>query len=174
MKIQSFSSATLWQALAEGWRLANATRAVSIGYSLIFVLGGLLIIGGLLAQGWTPFIIPAAGAFMLIGPVILAGFFGVARAYEAGERVGPGSVLAGFSRADKSIWALALVPYALGAIYDVAIGLALAQVVWHWQLIRHRTREGCFTAFRVNHWLGFTVFAGIAGSYAWRDALLKL
>ena len=72
------------------------------------------------------------------------------------------------------IWALALVPYALGAIYDVAIGLALAQVVWHWQLIRHRTREGCFTAFRVNHWLGFTVFAGIAGSYAWRDVLLKI
>jgi len=28
-------------------------------------------------------------------------------------------------------------------------------------LIRHRTREGCFQAFRSNHWLGATVFAGI-------------
>ena len=151
MKIQSFSSATLWQALAEGWRLANATRAVSIGYSLIFVLGGLLIIGGLLAQGWTPFIIPAAGAFMLIGPVILAGFFGVARACEAGERVGPGSVLAGFSRADKSIWALALVCGLLFMIFitDAAILYAymLGQApVWLSDLIP--AAEGMIRFFR--------------------------
>ena len=42
---------------------------------------------------------------------------------------------------------------------------ALAQAVWHFTLIRTRTREGCFKAFRINHWLGATVFAGIAGSY---------
>jgi hypothetical protein len=41
--------------------IANATRLVSIAYSLIFVLGGVLIIGGLLAQGMTPFVIAAAG-----------------------------------------------------------------------------------------------------------------
>ncbi len=40
--------------------------------------------------------------------------------------------------------------------------VATAQVVWHGLLIRTRSREGCFKAFRVNHWLGFTVFAGIA------------
>ena len=50
MIIQPFSFASLKQALAEGWRIANATRLVSIAYSLIFVLGGVLIIGGLLAQ----------------------------------------------------------------------------------------------------------------------------
>jgi 4-hydroxybenzoate polyprenyltransferase len=44
--------------------------------------------------------------------------------------------------------------------------------VWHWWLIRTRTREGCFKAFRINHWLGATVFAGIAGSYAWCVDLL--
>ena len=59
-------------------------------------------------------------------------------------------------------WVLALIPLALGAIFYIAIALALAQVGWHWWLIRTRTREGCFRAFRVNHWLGFTVFVGIA------------
>ncbi|MDD2691772.1 MAG: 4-hydroxybenzoate octaprenyltransferase [Simplicispira sp.] len=59
-------------------------------------------------------------------------------------------------------WAVALAPLALGAIFYVAIAVALAQVAWHWWLIRTRTREGCFRAFRVNHWLGFTVFVGIA------------
>ena len=61
-------------------------------------------------------------------------------------------------------WVLALIPLALDAIFYIAIALALAQVGWHWWLIRTRTREGCFRAFRMNHWVGFTLFAGIAGS----------
>ena len=47
-------------------------------------------------------------------------------------------------------------------------GLAAAQAVWHLALIRNRSREGCFRAFRLNHWLGFTVFAGIALDLAGR------
>ena len=65
-----------------------------------------------------------------------------------------------------SIWALALVQYGVGAIFYIAFIPALAQVLWHYRLIRGRSRDGCFRAFRLNHWLGFTVFAGIAASYA--------
>ncbi len=65
-------------------------------------------------------------------------------------------------------WAVALVPLALGALFYVALAAVLVQVAWHWHLIRGRTREGCFRAFRENHWIGFTVFLGIAGSYALR------
>jgi len=66
------------------------------------------------------------------------------------------------------IWALALMPKGLGAIYIASIGLALAQVVWHYTLIRTRSRDGCFKAFRLNHWLGATVFAGVLLGYALR------
>ena len=55
---------------------------------------------------------------------------------------------------------------AQAAIYLIAIGLALAQALWHIWLIRKRQRDDCFKAFRLNHWLGFTVFAGIALTYA--------
>ncbi|TXD14094.1 4-hydroxybenzoate octaprenyltransferase [Extensimonas vulgaris] len=65
-----------------------------------------------------------------------------------------------------AIWAWVLAPYALGTPFYVALGLALAQVVWHWSLIRTRSREGCFKAFRENHWLGCTLFAGIVLGYA--------
>ena len=65
-------------------------------------------------------------------------------------------------------WAVALVTLALGALFYIALAAVLAQVAWHWHLIRGRTREGCFRAFRENHWIGFTVFLGIAGSYALR------
>lgn len=64
-----------------------------------------------------------------------------------------------------SIWALALMERAQSAIYLIAIGLALLQALWHGWLIRKRQRDDCFKAFRLNHWLGFTVFAGIALSY---------
>ena len=65
-----------------------------------------------------------------------------------------------------SIWALGHINRGLHAIYLIAIGLALLQAFWHGWLIRKRERDGCFKAFRLNHWLGFTVFAGVALSYA--------
>ena len=65
-----------------------------------------------------------------------------------------------------TIWSLTLVEYVPGALFYMALVLALGQVVWHYSLIRSRSREGCFKAFRRNHWLGFTLFAGIAASYA--------
>jgi 4-hydroxybenzoate polyprenyltransferase len=66
------------------------------------------------------------------------------------------------------IWAVALTPLGLGALFYVALAAVLMQVAWHWHLIRGRTREGCFRAFRENHWIGFTVFLGIVASYALR------
>ena len=63
-------------------------------------------------------------------------------------------------------WDISLMPYAQGKAFYVAVTLAFAQVAWHYTLIRSREREGCFQAFRLNHWLGFTLFAGIALSYA--------
>ena len=67
-----------------------------------------------------------------------------------------------------SIWAVALYGRAQSAIFSIAIGLALLQALWHGWLIRKRERDGCFKAFRLNHWLGFTVFAGVALSYELR------
>ena len=67
-----------------------------------------------------------------------------------------------------SIWALALAERAQAAIYLIAIGMAGLQALWHVWLIRRRERDACFKAFRLNHWLGLTVFAGIALAYAGR------
>ncbi|MDM0078345.1 4-hydroxybenzoate octaprenyltransferase [Variovorax sp. J2P1-59] len=67
-----------------------------------------------------------------------------------------------------AIWAGAGAGKSLGALFFIAIGIAAAQALWHWRLIRDRTRDGCFKAFRLNHWLGFTVFAGVVAGYALR------
>jgi 4-hydroxybenzoate polyprenyltransferase len=73
-----------------------------------------------------------------------------------------------FYLASISVWTLALRDYVPGVPFYIGIAVALAQVAWHVTLIRARTRDGCFKAFRLNHWLGFAVFAGIAASYAIR------
>ncbi len=41
-------------------------------------------------------------------------------------------------------------------------GLSVAALLagWHYSLIRRRAREGCFRAFKLNHWLGLAVFLG--------------
>jgi 4-hydroxybenzoate polyprenyltransferase len=56
----------------------------------------------------------------------------------------------------------------LGRWFLLGIAGAAVQAVWHYTLIRHRTREGCFRAFRQNHWLGATVFAGVVLDLALR------
>ena len=59
-------------------------------------------------------------------------------------------------------WLFAVMDTAPIAIVSIVILVAGGQIVWHWRLIRSRSREGCFTAFRQNHWLGLTWFAGLA------------
>ncbi len=56
----------------------------------------------------------------------------------------------------------------LGLLFQAGIAAAAAQAAWHYTLVRDRSRDGCFKAFRVNHWLGATVFAGVALDLALR------
>ncbi|MFS2207313.1 4-hydroxybenzoate octaprenyltransferase [Variovorax sp. Varisp36] len=67
-----------------------------------------------------------------------------------------------------AVWTWAGASNSLGTLFYAGIAAAAVQALWHWRLIRERTREGCFKAFRLNHWLGFTVFAGIVVGYAVR------
>ena len=49
----------------------------------------------------------------------------------------------------------------LGRVFLLGVAVAALQAVWHYRLIRSRSRDGCFKAFRLNHWLGAAVFAGV-------------
>ena len=67
-----------------------------------------------------------------------------------------------------AVWAWAGASRSLGVVFFAGIAVAAGQAIWHWWLIRERTRDGCFKAFRLNHWLGFTVFVGVVAGYAIR------
>ena len=59
----------------------------------------------------------------------------------------------------------------LGWPYHAGLAAAAGMMLYHYTLIRERTREGCFRAFRHNNWVGLVIFAGIAFSYLLHDTL---
>jgi 4-hydroxybenzoate polyprenyltransferase len=67
-----------------------------------------------------------------------------------------------------AIWAAIGVGLGLRWPFQAGIAAGAAIAAWHYTLIRDRARDGCFRAFRLNHWLGFAVFAGTLLAYALR------
>ena len=65
-------------------------------------------------------------------------------------------------------WALLGRALGLGSVFLLGVAAAAAQAAWHFKLIRSRQRDGCFKAFRLNHWLGFAVFVGVVADWALR------
>ena len=65
-------------------------------------------------------------------------------------------------------WAWLGLSLGLGRVFLLGIAAGVLQAAWHYRLIQARSREGCFKAFRLNHWLGMAVFAGVALDLALR------
>ena len=72
------------------------------------------------------------------------------------------AAIMGFYAAFLLTWAWVLQPLQSAKLWWLALAAAAGQALWHVWLIRRREREGCFKAFRLNHWLGMTVFIGVA------------
>jgi 4-hydroxybenzoate polyprenyltransferase len=75
-----------------------------------------------------------------------------------------------FYAAFVAIWAVLGWQLSLGWPYFAGLAVAGAMALWHFTLIRDRSREGCFRAFRLNHWVGFAVFVGVLAEHALRGS----
>ncbi|HZV93837.1 MAG TPA: 4-hydroxybenzoate octaprenyltransferase [Caldimonas sp.] len=67
-----------------------------------------------------------------------------------------------------AVWAFLGRRLQFGVPYFIGLFCAAAIAGWHFLLIHSRSRDGCFRAFRLNHWLGFAVFAGVVLDFAFR------
>ncbi len=117
----NFSSIAL--ALATGWRTLQRSLGISVLYAGMVGLLGLAIIWALLAAGFAPLVPFAAGAFMLVAPMLLAGFFGIAEAVEKGRSGSSKDLFTGFRQAPPAMLVLSLVCTLLFMVFttDVAI-----------------------------------------------------
>ena len=68
----------------------------------------------------------------------------------------------GFYGAYLLVWGVVVTPALRDPrLWVTALIIAAAQVLWHYRLIAGRSREGCFRAFRLNHWVGMSLFVGL-------------
>ena len=75
------------------------------------------------------------------------------------------TAIMGFYAAYLAVWGWLLKADEQGLAFALAMAVSAGQVIWHFFLIRQRTREGCFKAFRLNHWLGLSVFVAVVLTY---------
>jgi 4-hydroxybenzoate polyprenyltransferase len=59
----------------------------------------------------------------------------------------------------------------LGWMYYLGLACAAGIMAYHYTLIRDRSREGCFAAFRHNNWVGAAICAGLLADYHLRPLL---
>ncbi|MDY0749065.1 4-hydroxybenzoate octaprenyltransferase [Paucibacter sp. R3-3] len=65
-------------------------------------------------------------------------------------------------------WTLIGLHLGMGNYFRLGAAIAALQIAWQNLLVRTRTREDCFKAFRMSHWIGFSVFLGTAVDLALR------
>jgi uncharacterized membrane protein len=151
--------ASLARALGKGRRTARQAGAVGIAYAGIFALFGAIMIAGLIKMGMTPFVLAAAGAFMLVGPITLAGFFGIARAVEIGRRPTADDLFNGFHHPPAALWALALVCTLLLIIFVTDAGILYSYMIGGTPLLPADMLAPPATATRFLFW---TTLSGVA------------
>jgi len=57
-----------------------------------------------------------------------------------------------------------------GWMYYIGLAGAAGVSIYHYQLIKERSREACFAAFLHNNWFGAAVFAGIVLDFLFRNS----
>ena len=55
--------------------------------------------------------------------------------------------------------------FPLWSFYNAGLAIAAAMALYHFTLIRERSREGCFRAFNHNNWFGAAIFGGLLLQY---------
>ena len=108
------------------------TRRLSVTYSMLFALIGLTILIGIARASFAPMIFPVAGGFMLLGPVLLSGFFALADRLANGKDGTFSDVISAYSQTSREILVVAGVCTLLfmvwvidaGALYGAIVGRA--------------------------------------------------
>jgi 4-hydroxybenzoate polyprenyltransferase len=188
LALLAFALVLTTNATAIAWSFAALAIAIAYPYAKRFVSMPQAVLGVAFSFGIPMAFAAAQGRVPLLAWVLLLGNLFWVLAYDTEYamvdrdddlRIGIKTSAITLGRADVavvmscygaaiSIWALALVGRIPLPVVVLTAAAAAAQALWHYTLIRERTREGCFKAFRLNHWLGFTLFAGTVAGYALR------
>lgn len=186
LALLAFGLVLTTNAAAIAWSFAALAIAIAYPYAKRFVSMPQAVLGVAFSFGIPMAFAAVQGTVPLLAWVLLLGNLFWVLAYDTEYamvdrdddlRIGIQTSAITLGRADVpvimacyaatlAIWAAVMVGRISAAIIVLTVAAAGAQAGWHYTLIRRRTREGCFKAFRLNHWFGFAVFAGTVLGYA--------
>jgi len=113
--------ASLSRALAHGWFVFLKTRQLSVSYAMVFAPIGILILVSIVRASFAPMIFPLAGAFILLGPALLTGFFALADQLALRETCAFSDVVVALSRTSRAMLLVALLTTVLFMIWVVDV-----------------------------------------------------
>jgi uncharacterized membrane protein len=103
-----FSVCDITLALRSGWTTFRAIPFISLLLGAAIALLGLVVLLGVYRIGISAMALPFAAGFMLLGPILLAGFFRLAETLASGRQPGFRDALEGFRQAPAGLWVVAL------------------------------------------------------------------
>lgn len=109
--------------LQNGWTTFRAMQTVSLALGAVTVAIGMMVLLAVSRIGLSAMALPFAGGFMLLGPILLAGFFRLAEVHAAGGTPGIGDAVAGFRQAPPGLWVVALLCAFLFMIWITDAGI---------------------------------------------------
>ena len=186
LALLAFALVLTTNAAAIAWSFAALAIAIVYPYAKRFVSMPQAVLGVAFSFGIPMAFAAVRGEVPLLAWVLLLGNLFWVLAYDTEYamvdrdddlRIGIKTSAITLGRADVAVvmacyvatlvvWAAVMLGRIPDAVILLTVAAAGAQAAWHYTLIRDRSREGCFKAFRLNHWLGFAVFAGTVAGYA--------
>ncbi len=96
---------------------------LGMSFAAVFSLIGAALLGTALRLGLAPMTWALAGGFLLVGPVILSGFFAISAAQRAGRRPGWKDIVRGMAGVPRGLLGLSLVCILLFLIWMTDAGI---------------------------------------------------
>ena len=159
--------------------VAMPQAVLGVAFSFGIPMAYAAVLGG---SGWTLSTVPVVALWLLLGNLFWVLAYDTEYAMVDRDddlRIGMKTSAITLGRHDVAVvmacyalylgsWAALGLWQGLGWLFLLGIAAGAAQALWHFTLIRKRARDGCFKAFRLNHWLGFGVFVGVVADTALR------
>lgn len=149
------------RALGEGWRVFLIGTFISMAYAAIFAIIGVFLLWAVASIGLAPLAWSLAGGFLLVGPVVLAGFLSLSAAVREGRKPGWGDIVQGYKRAPRGLVGLSAVCILLYIIWITDAGILYSFMVGDtgagWNMFLPVTGE--LMRFQIGAWVMGSVFA---------------
>jgi uncharacterized membrane protein len=148
--------ADIGRAIRCGRMLSRAMPRASLGYATVFTIVGLILLVAIAAVGLSPLALPFAGGFMLVGPILLSGYFELARQHEQGKQPHLSDAFGAFRRAPSGLWAVALICAFLFLIWITDAGILYSFTIGGAQLD--------YSLMRLHDVVAFELWGSLIGS----------